>query len=332
MYEIDLDYTPDFQELAGANDKNLHRIEKQFGVRIHARGDKLRISGEREGAEMAQSLLSQLFDLMESGVDVNNGALKFIIPAFYDDPSMRLGDMFSEKINLTTGRREIIPRSIVQKEYVFAMSRFDVVIATGPAGTGKTYLAMASAVNDLLRKRVARIILTRPAVEAGERLGFLPGDLYEKINPYLRPLYDALFDMLDADHVRRLTEQGQIEIAPLAYMRGRTLNDAFIILDEAQNATPDQIKMLLTRLGINSKTVITGDVTQVDLPAKKDSGLIHDNKILKDVSGIRLIHFSEKDVVRHEMVKRILQAYEADEERGAASPPAGGDRDEEAPQ
>ncbi|VAX16052.1 Phosphate starvation-inducible protein PhoH, predicted ATPase, partial [hydrothermal vent metagenome] len=179
-----------------------------------------------------------------------------------------------------------------------------------PAGTGKTYLAMACAVDDLLKKRVSRIILTRPAVEAGERLGFLPGDLYEKINPYLRPLHDAMFDMLEPDHVTELTQQGLIEIAPLAYMRGRTLNDAFIILDEAQNSTPDQMKMFLTRLGINSKAVITGDVTQIDLPSNQSSGLVHANAVLKEVPGIRLVQFSDHDVVRHELVKRLIKAYE----------------------
>jgi len=324
MHEILLEYSPGFQSLAGVNDKNLRRIEKRFGVQILVREGKLKIRGEKEKTELAENLLQQLFELIESGAQINNGALKFMIPAFHDDPTIRLKDIFSEKIKLSTGRREIIPRSMAQKEYVFAMSRFDLVISIGPAGTGKTYLAMASAVNDLLRKRVSRIILTRPAVEAGERLGFLPGDLQEKINPYLRPLYDALFDMLEADHVGRLTEQGLIEIAPLAYMRGRTLNDAFIILDEAQNSTPDQMKMFLTRLGFNSKAVITGDVTQIDLPSKEYSGLIHAHRILKNIPGIRLIEFSEKDVVRHDLVKRILKAYENSDSAAGLIPPAKG--------
>jgi phosphate starvation-inducible PhoH-like protein len=316
MSELAIDLFPRFHEFAGINDANIRRIEKWFGVQVLARGDKVRIRGEKENAEKVENLLSQLAVIYEAGQpEIDDGALKFIIPAFHDDPSMRVKDLFSEKIQLHTGRRDILARGMGQREYVYAMNRFDIVIGIGPAGTGKTYLAMAAGVADLLRKRVSRIVLTRPAVEAGERLGFLPGDLYEKINPYLRPLHDALYDMMEPERVARMIEQGMIEIAPLAYMRGRTLNDAFIILDEAQNATPDQMKMFLTRLGLNSKAVITGDVTQTDLPPSVESGLLHVKSVLKDVTGIRFVHFTERDVVRHELVKKILKAYEANDRR-----------------
>jgi phosphate starvation-inducible PhoH-like protein len=311
MPELIIERFDGLQELAGVNDKNLRRIERRFNVTILTRGDTLRIRGDREeDAKNAESLLSQLLELIEGGRRFENGSLKFIIYAFADDPTIRIREVFSEKIKLTTGKREILPRSIIQREYIFAMERFDLVLSIGPAGTGKTYLAMAAGVADLLRKRVSRIILTRPVVEAGEKLGFLPGTLEEKIDPYLRPLHDALFDMMEADRVNRLIEQRQIEIAPLAYMRGRTFNDAFIILDEAQNASREQMKMFLTRLGMNSKAVITGDVTQIDLPSAQVSGLVHVREVLKGVPGIRFIQFSDKDVVRHELVKKIVQAYD----------------------
>jgi len=318
MSEKFIAYSPHFQSLAGVSDKNLRRIEKRFDVKVFVRDEKIWARGEDDGVSNAISLISQLIGLYDKGFDLNNGAVKFIIPAFYDDPSIRIEEVFSEKIHLATGRGDIMPRSVAQKEYVFAMGHFDVVLAIGPAGTGKTYLAMAAAVSDLLRKRVSRIILTRPAVEAGEKLGYLPGDLYEKINPYLRPLHDALYDMLDADLVNKMIEDGMIEIAPLAYMRGRTLNDAFIVLDEAQNATAVQMKMFLTRLGMNSKMVITGDVTQIDLPTSTRSGLVNAKEVLRDVPGIRFVNFTEKDVVRHDLVRKILKAYEkaADHDRG----------------
>ena len=305
-------------KIAGVNEKNIRRIEKRFNVEVLVRGEAVKIRSEDENAiKVVENLLLQLSDLVTSGQTFENGALKFIIHAFYDDPSMNISEIFDEKVRLSTGRRELVPRSVTQKEYIFAMKRFDIVMAIGPAGTGKTYLAMAAAVSDLLQKRVSRIILIRPAVEAGEKLGFLPGDLEEKINPYLRPLHDALFDMLDAEKVKMMIEQGMIEIAPLAYMRGRTLNDAFIILDEAQNSTPDQMKMFLTRLGLSSKAVITGDITQTDLPSHIESGLSQIRRVLKDIQGIRFINFTDRDVVRHELVKRILKAYDAHETRGS---------------
>jgi phosphate starvation-inducible PhoH-like protein len=226
-----------------------------------------------------------------------------------------LKDLFLNSIPVSSKKRFIIPKTETQRRYIDAIKNFDMVIGIGPAGTGKTYLAMAMAINALLKKQISRIVLARPAVEAGEKLGFLPGDIYEKVHPYLRPLYDALFDMMEAEKVSRLVERGVIEIAPLAYMRGRTLNDSFIILDEAQNTTSEQMKMYLTRLGFNSKTVITGDITQIDLPTGRVSGLIEAEKILKDIEGIEIIYFSEKDVVRHKLVQEIIKAYERYEKR-----------------
>lgn len=216
---------------------------------------------------------------------------------------------------MSSKKKFIIPKTETQRQYIEAMRNYDIVIGIGPAGTGKTYLAMAMAINALLKKQVSRIVLARPAVEAGEKLGFLPGDMYEKVNPYLRPLYDALFDMIEAEKANKFIESGIIEIAPLAFMRGRTLNDSFIILDEAQNTTSEQMKMYLTRLGFNSKTVITGDITQIDLPSGKLSGLIEAEKILNDIEGIKVIYFSEKDVVRHKLVQEIVRAYERYEKR-----------------
>ncbi|MDO8746211.1 MAG: PhoH family protein [Thermodesulfovibrionales bacterium] len=226
-----------------------------------------------------------------------------------------LKDLFLNNIPVSSKKRFIIPKTEVQRQYIEAMRNYDIVIGIGPAGTGKTYLAMAMAINALLKKQVSRIVLARPAVEAGEKLGFLPGDMYEKVNPYLRPLYDALFDMIEAEKASKFIERGIIEIAPLAFMRGRTLNDSFIILDEAQNTTSEQMKMYLTRLGFNSKTVITGDITQIDLPSGKLSGLIEAEKILNDIEGIKVIYFSEKDVVRHKLVQEIVRAYERYEKR-----------------
>ncbi len=224
--------------------------------------------------------------------------------------SASLKEYFLSNIPVSSKKKFIVPRSEAQKEYIDAIKKYDMVIGIGPAGTGKTYLAMAMAINALLTKQVSRIILARPAVEAGERLGFLPGDLYEKVNPYLRPLYDALFDMMEAEKAYRLIDKGVIEIAPLAFMRGRTLNDSFVILDEAQNTTSEQMKMYLTRLGFNSKTVITGDITQIDLPAEKVSGLIEAERILKGIHDLCFVYFSEKDVVRHKLVQAIIKAYE----------------------
>ena len=233
------------------------------------------------------------------------------------EESASVKELFMNNVPVSSKRRFIIPKTETQRQYLEAIRNYDIVIGIGPAGTGKTYLAMAMAINAFLKKQVSRIVLARPAVEAGERLGFLPGDMYEKVNPYLRPLYDALFDMMDAEKVSRLVDRGTIEIAPLAFMRGRTLNDSFVILDEAQNTTSEQMKMYLTRLGYNSKTVITGDITQIDLPHGRASGLIEAGRILSDIKGIKFIYFSEKDVVRHKLVQEIVKAYEKYEKRAA---------------
>jgi phosphate starvation-inducible PhoH-like protein len=260
-----------------------------------------------------------------NGYIINPEDIRYVIKAVNDtavkSPSSKRGtdqtdspsplkDFLLSTIPVSSKKKFIVPRSETQRKYIEAIKQHDMVIGIGPAGTGKTYLAMAMAINSLIKKQVSRIILARPAVEAGERLGFLPGDLYEKVNPYLRPLYDALFDMMEAEKAHRMIDRGVIEIAPLAFMRGRTLNDSFIILDEAQNTTSEQMKMYLTRLGFNSKTVITGDITQVDLPSGKTSGLIEAVRILKDIKGLRFIYFSEKDVVRHKLDQRIIKAYE----------------------
>lgn len=297
-------------ELFGVNDKHLRFIEDKLKVRITTRGNHINISGEDDFVYRVERLLTQLESLITEGFSLKNGDLRFIIRLFLDNKDTDVREIFSERIQVYTEKRFVTPKSLSQKEYVYAIERYDLVFGIGPAGTGKTYLAMAMAVSGLMNKKFSRIILARPAVEAGEKLGFLPGDLYEKINPYLRPLYDALYDMLDFEKAQNLVERGLIEIAPLAYMRGRTLNDSFIILDEAQNATSEQMKMFLTRLGFNSKAVITGDVTQVDLPQGRGSGLIEVQNILDDIEGIRFVYFSERDVIRHELVQSIIKAYE----------------------
>jgi phosphate starvation-inducible PhoH-like protein len=255
-------------------------------------------------------VLGQLADLLREGYRFNRGDIRTAAQLVADDSTIQLQDYFLKGPTRSAGRRQVAPKSVTQRRYLEAIDQFDIVFGVGPAGTGKTYLAMAQAVAYLVAKRVTRIILARPAVEAGEKLGFLPGDLQEKVNPYLRPLYDALYDMLDADRVERLLERGVIEVAPIAFMRGRTLNDAFVILDEAQNTTSEQMKMFLTRLGFGSKAVVTGDVTQIDLPAGRVSGLVEALKVVGGIDGIATIHFDERDVVRHTLVQRIVKAYE----------------------
>ncbi len=296
--------------LYGDMDKNLRLIENTYGVTLNARGNRIQIEGEEQSVARAEHLLMQLADLLTQGIISQKDDVHTAIHAYSTNPSVPLKDLFQKAIPFSSRKRPVAPKNETQRKYVEAIRQHDIVFGIGPAGTGKTYLAMATAVSALLRREVSRIILVRPAVEAGEKLGFLPGDLYEKVNPYLRPLYDALYDMIETEKANKLVERGDIEIAPLAFMRGRTLNDSFIILDEAQNTTTEQMKMFLTRLGFNSKTVVTGDVTQIDLPSGRNSGLIEVQKILGDIDGIRFVYFTNRDVVRHKLVQMIIKAYE----------------------
>ena len=313
--ELTLESDEDLKLLYGELDRNLRYIETSSGVDIRARGNRLSIEGEEPAVLVAEKVIKDLAELVESGYALNLEDVKLAMRAHESHPETSLKDVFGEPILVSSGKKQISPKTENQKHYVDAIRKHDIVFGIGPAGTGKTYLAMAMAVSALMRKEVNRIILTRPAVEAGERLGFLPGDIYEKVHPYLRPLYDALYDMMDAEKVGRLVERGTIEVAPLAFMRGRTLNDSFIILDEAQNTTSEQMKMFLTRMGFSSKSVITGDITQVDLPSDRASGLIEVMGILDGVKGIKFIRFSDKDVVRHRLVQQIIKAYQRYEEK-----------------
>ncbi len=273
------------------------------------------MKGAGQQVRTAENLIHDLRELSSQGYSLRPEDIRFAVRAMSDGNSMSLKELFLNHIPVSSKRRFIIPKTENQKRYLDSIKGFDIVFGIGPAGTGKTYLAMAMAVNALLKKEISRIVLARPAIEAGEKLGFLPGDIQEKVNPYLRPLYDALYDMMEAEKVMNLMERGVIEIAPLAFMRGRTLNDAFVILDEAQNTTTEQMKMFLTRLGFNSKAVITGDVTQIDLPSNRASGLVEVMKILEGIGGITFVSFSERDVVRHKLVQAIIKAYESYENR-----------------
>jgi phosphate starvation-inducible PhoH-like protein len=274
------------------------------------------LQGADKSVALAEKIVQDIRSISSKGYNLNPDDLRYALrSATPQGEYSSLEDIFLDTIPVSSKKRFIIPKTQTQKKYIDAIKAFDIVIGIGPAGTGKTYLAMAMAINAFMKKQVSRIVLARPAVEAGEKLGFLPGDIYEKFNPYLRPLYDALLDMMEAERAGKLLERGIIEIAPLAFMRVRTLNDSFVILDEAQNTTSEQMKMYLTRLGFNSKTVITGDITQIDLPVGKLSGLIESEKILSDIEGIKFIYFSEKDVVRHKLVQEIVKAYERYEKR-----------------
>lgn len=313
--EIQLEDTGRIPEIFGINDAHLRLIGKVLHVHMVGREQGLSIRGDAQAVHKAEQLLQELCELMAGGYTVDAHDLRLMLRMYEDSPHPEIRTIFADRIPVPSRRKYVSPKTETQKRYVDTIREHDIVFAIGPAGTGKTYLAMAMAVSSLFNKESERIILARPAVEAGEKLGFLPGDLYDKVNPYLRPLHDALYDTMEFERAQRLMERGTIEIAPLAYMRGRTLNDSFVILDEAQNTTSEQMKMFLTRLGFQSKAVITGDVTQVDLPSGKLSGLVEVQDILHEVPGIRFVYFTERDVVRHELVQQIIRAYETHQVR-----------------
>lgn len=308
------------QTLAGEKDTNLRELARLLkDVAVTSRGNVIHLQGDALGVEVARLALEQLYALVQEGYPLYRADIDHAVRILKANRRAKLKDIFLDAVFISSDRRVVSPKSVAQKAYIDAIRHHDLVFGIGPAGTGKTYLAMAMAVAALSKHQVKRIVLTRPAVEAGEKLGFLPGTLFEKVNPYLRPLYDALHDMMDFEKAGSLLERGVIEVAPLAFMRGRTLNDSFVILDEAQNTTSDQMKMFLTRLGFDSKAVVTGDVTQTDLPPGKVSGLVEVQAVLQDVAGIRFCRFGRADVVRHPLVQEIIEAYEA-RERGGAAP------------
>jgi len=298
------------RNLFGVHDEHLRSIEKKLGVEIHVRGTDVNILGAESQTKLVEKILLELYSMLKKGFPVYGAEIEQAIRLFSANREANLQDLLDDTIFIPARNKFIIPKTERQKAYMDAIRSHDLVFGLGPAGTGKTYLAVAMAVMAFLKRKVSRIILARPAVEAGEKLGFLPGDMAEKVSPYLRPLYDALYDMMDYEKILKLTETGVIEIAPLAFMRGRTLSGAFVILDEAQNCTTEQMKMFLTRLGFDSQAVITGDPTQVDLPQGKVSGLVEAEKLLKDIEGISFQYFTEGDVVRHPLVSAIVKAYE----------------------
>jgi phosphate starvation-inducible PhoH-like protein len=298
------------RNLFGIQDEHLRSLEKKIGVEIHVRGSDVAIQGSEPQIQLVEKILTELYAMLKRGFPVYGADVEQAVKLFSSDHSANLQDLLDDTIFIPSRNKVIIPKGPSQKEYMESIRKFDLVFGVGPAGTGKTYLAVAMGVMALMKKEVSRIILVRPAVEAGEKLGFLPGDMQEKVSPYMRPLYDALYDMMDYDKIETLTETGTIEIAPLAFMRGRTLTGSFVILDEAQNCTPEQMKMFLTRLGFDSKAVVTGDMTQIDLPLGKVSGLIDAEKVLRGIPEIHFQYFSQNDVVRHPLVSKIIRAYD----------------------
>jgi phosphate starvation-inducible PhoH-like protein len=308
--KVQVQLTAGIESLFGTRDENIRLIEESLEVRTRVTNDSIEIEGDDQSVLRAESILVDYSGLLREGFVFQDGDLNSYLRVVLADPDVTLRSLAYSGRQRAFGKKTLAPKTMNQRRYIDAIDRSDLTFGIGPAGTGKTYLAVAMAVSALLNKRVSRILLTRPAVEAGEKLGFLPGTLQEKVDPYLRPLYDALHDMIDMERVEKLLERGTIEVAPIAFMRGRTLNDSFIIVDEAQNTTPEQMKMVLTRVGFNSKMVVTGDITQIDLPTGKQSGLVQVLDILRGIDGISFIHFDEVDVVRHNLVQRIVRAYE----------------------
>jgi len=325
-----LEITPNLEPLFGTRDENLRLMEDSLGVKIDLRSDAVHVEGPEESVARVQRIFQDFEALRRQGINPHNGELNGMLRLVVADPATTLRSVADAGKQRSAGvKRTVQPRSLNQRKYVEAIEQNDMVFGVGPAGTGKTYLAVAMAAAALLAKKISRIVLVRPAVEAGERLGFLPGTLQEKVDPYLRPLYDALYDLLEPERVDKMLERNVIEVAPLAFMRGRTLNDCFIIMDEAQNTTSEQMKMFLTRMGNNAKAVITGDITQIDLPNPRKSGLVEAMNILQGVDGIRFIRFEDGDVVRHQLVQRIIRAYEGFGRSQPELPLAIGDDDEE---
>jgi phosphate starvation-inducible PhoH-like protein len=311
------------QALFGEQGQHLRIVSKILGVKVSSRGNQIHLEGPETQVRLADRVLNELYELIQAGYDVHPQDVQYAIRIVQEKDPTSVKDIFLDTVYISAMKRRITPKSLNQKRYIEAIRKHDIVFGIGPAGTGKTYLAMAMAVAALMNHEFIRIVLARPAVEAGEKLGFLPGDLYEKVNPYLRPLYDALHDMMDFDKASRLVQRGIIEVAPLAFMRGRTLNDSFVILDEAQNTTSEQMLMFLTRLGFGAKALITGDVTQIDLPPGATSGLVEAKQLLKDVEGIEFVYFTERDVVRHPLVQNIIKAYEHRPSRKSAKDTGG---------
>jgi phosphate starvation-inducible PhoH-like protein len=309
--QLTLENMESYLSLFGMNDRNMAALEQECGVAVSLRGQEITIQGEEKDAELAEQVIAKLIEMLRKGEIVDASRIRYAVALARDGRLDEIEEILGDVVAITHRGRRIQCKTLGQREYVSAVRDGQLTIAVGPAGTGKTYLAMAMAVVALKNKEVERIVLTRPAVEAGERLGFLPGDMTQKVDPYLRPLYDALYEIMGVESYQRLVERGTLEVAPLAFMRGRTLADAFIILDEAQNTTPEQMKMFLTRLGASSRCVVTGDISQIDLPKGKKSGLIEAMEVLKDVEGIHIVELTAKDVVRHELVQKIVRAYEA---------------------